>query len=120
MMEPAERTAETTMQEEAATPKPGRDSGGAASAAEEILNVFESKIGESPEADKLKTIIRKLEESLQEEFKKKNAPGLSASSQIGSWVIIEDDPMKPKSPRTKRTSPGNGSRPPTPEGKKET
>ena len=95
------------------------EDGSPSKAAQEILTALEEGLGNSPEAIKVKDLVKKLEETLQEELKKK-APGSSASSNAGSYVVLgaEDDPMKPKSPRTKKSTLGSGSRVPTPEGKR--
>ena len=51
---------------------------------------------------------------------KKVGPESGASSAAGSYVMVssEDDPMKQKSPRTKRSAAAGGSRAPTPESKR--
>ena len=92
-------------------------------AAQEILSALDEGLdSNSPEVKKVKDLVMKLEETMQETFKK-TAPGSSASSAAGSYVILgsEDDPMKAKSPRTqksKKSTAGGGSRVPTPEGKR--
>ena len=90
-----------------------------AKAAKEILLALDEGLGNSPEVKKVKDLVMKLEETMQETLKKTN-PGSSASSNTGSYVFVgsEDDPMKPKSPRSKKSTLGGGSRAPTPEGKR--
>ena len=90
-----------------------------AKAAQEILLALNEGLGDSPEVKKVKDLVTKLEETMQEALKKNN-PGSSASSNTGSYVVVgsEDDPMKLKSPRSKKSSLGGGSRVPTPEGKR--
>ena len=73
-----------------------------AKAAMEILQMLDgSGIEDSPEVKKVKDMVKQLEGSLQEKHKRTN-PGSSASSAAGSYVVLGDDPMKPKSPRSKK------------------
>ena len=92
-----------------------------AKAAQEILLALdESGLGgNSPEAKRVKELVKNLEKTMQDTLKK-STPGSSASSTAGSFVVLgpEDDPMKSKSPRTKRSATGTPPRAPTPEGKR--
>ena len=67
MTEPVERPAEevptTPLREEATTPKLSIDPSGVSAAAAEILNMFDLKAGDSPEAVKVRTIIQRFEEN---------------------------------------------------------
>ena len=88
-MDSVEQPTEVLIPEETVTPRKEGEASSAAQSATDILNAIEGlKIGNSPEAERVKELVKKFEEVVSEEAKRKTTTGSDVSTSSRSWVNL--------------------------------